>query len=52
MEGIKVMSITFPDRDSADEYISNKAEKWGPALAVGVENDTENYTVIGGWAAQ
>jgi len=52
MSGVSVVNRTFSNRDNAEEYIIDKAEKWGDALAVTVkEEGKEPYTLIGGWAA-
>lgn len=49
--GIDIRSLSFSTRDEAEEYILNKTDKWGNAIAVRVINDAENYWLIGGWAA-
>jgi len=50
--GIKTSSQVFKDRDAAEDYIWENTEKWGPVLAVTVKTATEEYWLVGGWAAE
>lgn len=51
LSGIKILNKTFTNRDEAEDYICDRAEKWSDALAVTVQTEDETYTLIGGWCA-
>lgn len=46
-------NVTFKTEDEAEEYLCDKAEKWGDAIAVMIvdEQDQPLYILFGGWAA-
>ena len=48
---IAILNKTFTNRDEAEDYICDRAEKWCDALAVTVQTEDETYTSIGGWCA-
>lgn len=45
------MRVNSTNRDEAEDYICDRAEKWSDALAVTVQTEDETYTLIGGWCA-
>jgi len=50
--GIEFKWQKYDNEDDAGSFVLDKQEKWGPAFAVKVENDTQNIWVVGGWAAE
>ena len=49
---VKIIDRTFSNRDEAEEFCIDNAEKWTYAVAVKIqEDDKEPYTYIGAWAA-
>ena len=52
-KNVTFVYTTFDSEKSAEEYIEEHQEKWGPAMAVIVkEGNNEPYTLLGGWAAE
>ena len=42
----------FPSEAEAEDYICDKQEKWGNAMAVIIkEGNKQPYTLLGGWCA-
>lgn len=50
--GIEFKWQKYDNENDARSFVLDKQEKWGPAFAVKVENDTQNIWVVGGWAAE
>lgn len=49
--GLKIDKKIFKEHYSADNYIADTAEKWGPAIAVEVTTEKETYYLIGAWCS-
>lgn len=45
--GLKIENKVFLTYKEAENYLSEKTEKWGSAIAVEVKNEKENYYLIG-----
>jgi hypothetical protein len=51
--GIKIINETFTNEECAEEYILERAEKWGDALAVTIKlSDKKPYTLVGAMVAE
>jgi hypothetical protein len=49
---IKFEDRVFNSRIEAEEYVSNTAEKWGPAIAVQYKDNNGNLTwFVGAWCS-
>lgn len=47
--GLSIKNKVFEDRKSAENWIADNSEKWGPAVAVQYKTGSDWEWLIGGW---
>lgn len=50
--GVIFTDRTFTHRENAYDYLIEKAEKWGPAVGVLVDDEEEAYYLFGAWCSE